>query len=293
MRKPLTPGLNQRAPKNATDPRKWLLSSARSTQSVLLVVIPLRKDPAHTAPCGGPPIPAQGAPFPGGDGEGDQSPLCDRGRAGQVVMEAATVEEVTLSLPCFNLPILMGAKSDPPSPAACQRPQPPLPTFPLPLQLAEGLCTRWVLCQGRSAQLQCHLPRETSQSTLCKTTDPSRPALPGSVFIAPCTPDILYLFIWCLSPPHWREKSRLCAHSLLAAFPEPRAPWATLRTLHVCRAKELHAWTQTSHSFPSRGSCLKEAGKVKYILPQLVPHLCLFICKLFSTCPTPEPCSPF
>lgn len=138
-------------------------------------------------------------------------------------MEASTVQ-VTPSLPCFDLPILMRAKSDSPSPAACQHPQHPLPAFPLPLQLAEGLCTHWALCQGRSAQLQYHLPRETSRSTLCKTTDPSCPAPPGSIFIAPCTPDILYLFIWRLSPPHWREKSRLCVHCLLAAFPEHHGP---------------------------------------------------------------------
>lgn len=184
-------------------------------------------------------------------------------------MEASTVQ-VTLSLPCFDLPILMGAKSDSPSPAACQHPQHPLPAFPLPLQLAKGLCTRWALCQGRSAQLQCHLPGETSRSTLCKTTDPSCPAPPGSVFI--CTPDILYLFIWRLSPPHWREESRLCVHCLLAAFPEPRAPWATLRTLHVCRAKELHAWTQPLFPQPRFSSKRGRESQV-HLSPTWAPSL--------------------
>lgn len=80
----------------------------------------------------------EGSPFPGGNGEGDQSPPCDRGRAGQVPMEASTVEEVTLSLPCSDLPILMGAKSDPPFPAACQRPQPPCPPSRCPSNWLRG-----------------------------------------------------------------------------------------------------------------------------------------------------------
>lgn len=74
-----------------------------------------------------------------------------------------------------------------------------------------------------SAQFHCHLRGERSQSTLYKTAPPSRPAPPGSIFTAPCTPDTLYLFIWCLSPPCWRENSRLSVPALLAGFPKPRA----------------------------------------------------------------------
>lgn len=45
MRKPLTPRLNQRTPKNATDPRKWLLSRASSS------VCSPRFHPRSRGPC--------------------------------------------------------------------------------------------------------------------------------------------------------------------------------------------------------------------------------------------------
>lgn len=84
--------------------------------------------------------------------------------------------------------------------------------------LGSSVWMLWVIVLPLSSNVTS--PERLFQSTLYKTAPSSHPAPAGSIFIAPCTPNIPYVFAIC--PPLLMGKVQTLCFLPLADFQEPR-----------------------------------------------------------------------